>query len=145
MLQLVSPAYLLLVTHDFFFSPTHPLMSIAPLDKTVCVEQIDTWLTRVGEQDATVTYYGTQLLVGFESSFLEWPLLLLMLLQSDHQQQFDVNLWPVNKKLSEIIQPYKINRGFNKYRRLTKCVRYFAHRSRLLFSRKNRQLVWIML
>ena len=46
-------------------------MSIAPLDKTVCVEQIDTWLTGIGEQDATVTYYGMQLLVGFESSSLE--------------------------------------------------------------------------
>ena len=46
-------------------------MSIAPLDKTVCVEQIDTWLTGIGEQDATVTYYEMQLLVGFESSFLE--------------------------------------------------------------------------
>jgi len=45
----VSPAYFLLVTDDFFFSPTPPQTSITPLVKTICVEQIDTWLTGVGE------------------------------------------------------------------------------------------------
>ena len=35
--------------------------------------------------------------------------------------------------------------AFNKHRRPTKHVGYFAHRSRLIFPRKKKQLVWITL
>ena len=38
-----------------------------------------------------------------------------------------------------------VTRGFNKHRRPTKHVGYFAHRSRLLFSRRKKELVWITL
>ena len=40
---------------------------------------------------------------------------------------------------------FKIIRGFNKHQRTTKHVSYFAHRGRLLFYRKKKQLVWITL
>ena len=40
---------------------------------------------------------------------------------------------------------FKPLRGFNEHRRPTKHVGYFAHRGRLLFYRKKKQLVWITL
>ena len=79
---------------------------------------------------------------GCPNNFIDWrdQLTIMYAFELSHTSFCPAEKRNLGRKLS-----FNEPKGFNKHRRPTKHVGYFAHRSRLLFAAKKKQLVWVTL